>query len=150
MRRVDVASATAVTPWYASEQQLRSAIAKRETNQPSTRLLMAKHCAKMEKKRRPKAAGSGSESYSSSSESDGKGNRKSKKSGRCWKGYEPTPGKTPFSEGSCRKKGSGDGDAKSRKRRKRDKKASGSGSESSSSSDDDSGEKKGGDKKGEE
>lgn len=24
--------------------------------------------------------------------------------GRCWDGYEPTPGKKPYSEGSCRKK----------------------------------------------
>ena len=104
VRRVDVASATAITPWYASEQQLRSAIAKHEKSHLQTRLVMAKHYAKTEKKRRPKAAGSGSESYSSSSESDGKGNRKSKKSGRCWKGYEPTPGKTPYSDGSCRKK----------------------------------------------
>lgn len=54
--------------------------------------------------------------------------------GRCWDGYEPTPGKEPYSKGSCRKKGSGDGEKKERKRRK---KASGSGSESYSSSDDD-------------
>ena len=54
--------------------------------------------------------------------------------GRCWDGYEPVPGKEPYSKGSCRKEGSGDGEAKKRKRRK---KASGSGSESYSSSDDD-------------
>ena len=30
---------------------------------------------------------------------------KSKKSDtRCWTGYEPTPGKKPYSKGSCRKK----------------------------------------------
>ena len=23
---------------------------------------------------------------------------------RCWKGYEPTPGKKPYSKGSCKKK----------------------------------------------
>ena len=23
---------------------------------------------------------------------------------RCWKGYEPTPGKKPFSKGSCKPK----------------------------------------------
>jgi len=23
---------------------------------------------------------------------------------RCWKGYEPVPGKEPYSDGSCRKK----------------------------------------------
>ena len=27
-----------------------------------------------------------------------------KSSGRCWTGYEPTPGKKPGSKGSCRKK----------------------------------------------
>lgn len=26
-----------------------------------------------------------------------------KKSERCWKGYEPVPGKEPYSQGSCRK-----------------------------------------------
>ena len=25
------------------------------------------------------------------------------KSGRCWSGYEPVPGKKPYSKGSCRK-----------------------------------------------
>ena len=29
--------------------------------------------------------------------------KKTKKRGRCWKGYKPTPGKTPYSKGSCRK-----------------------------------------------
>lgn len=27
-----------------------------------------------------------------------------KKTTRCWPGYEPVPGKKPFSKGSCRKK----------------------------------------------
>ena len=27
-----------------------------------------------------------------------------KSGGRCWSGYEPTPGKKPFTKGSCRKK----------------------------------------------
>lgn len=27
-----------------------------------------------------------------------------KKKGRCWEGYEPVPGKEPYSEGSCRPK----------------------------------------------
>lgn len=27
-----------------------------------------------------------------------------KAEGRCWEGYEPVPGKKPYSEGSCRKK----------------------------------------------
>lgn len=26
------------------------------------------------------------------------------KKGRCWEGYEPTPGKKPYSPGSCQKK----------------------------------------------
>ena len=26
------------------------------------------------------------------------------KSTRCWPGYEPTPGKKPFTKGSCKKK----------------------------------------------
>ena len=45
---------------------------------------------------------------SSSSSSDGEGGRKSKrtgekKKGRCWTGYEPVPGKKPYSDGSCQK-----------------------------------------------
>lgn len=27
-----------------------------------------------------------------------------KKKGRCWKGYEPVPGKEPYSKGSCKPK----------------------------------------------
>lgn len=60
---------------------------------------------KKKKKRRPKASGDGHESYSSSSESDGEGGRRSKKKkGRCWKGYEPTPGVKAYADGSCQKK----------------------------------------------
>ena len=34
-----------------------------------------------------------------------KGASKKKESGnRCWKGYEPTPGKTPGTKGSCKPK----------------------------------------------
>jgi len=29
---------------------------------------------------------------------------KAKKADRCWIGYEPTPGKKPFSKGSCKPK----------------------------------------------
>lgn len=50
------------------------------------------------KKRRKKASGSGSETDSSSSEDE-----KGDKSGRCWKGYKPVPGKKPYSDGSCAK-----------------------------------------------
>ena len=28
-----------------------------------------------------------------------------KKKGRCWTGYKPTPGKKPYSDGSCQKEG---------------------------------------------
>lgn len=28
-------------------------------------------------------------------------NKKSKKKGRCWKGYKPKPGSVPYSKGSC-------------------------------------------------
>ena len=28
---------------------------------------------------------------------------KPKKKGRCWAGYKPTPGKKPFTKGSCMK-----------------------------------------------
>lgn len=34
--------------------------------------------------------------------SHSKGGKKS--SGRCWKGFEPVPGKKPGSKGSCKKK----------------------------------------------
>ena len=30
--------------------------------------------------------------------------KQDKKKGRCWDGYEPVPGKVPYSEGSCKKK----------------------------------------------
>lgn len=47
------------------------------------------------RKKRRKEAGGDSDSATSSSD-DG--------NGRCWKGYEPVPGKKPYSDGSCRKK----------------------------------------------
>ena len=109
--RVETGATTVVTPWYTSSNH-QSEPTKRD------QLIVTKHLASAgitkkkqtfaeasKKKRRPKASGSGSESYSSSSESDGGGGRRSKKKeGRCWKGYEPTPGKEPYSDGSCRKK----------------------------------------------
>ena len=66
---------------------------------------------------------------------------------RCWKGYEATPGKEPYSEGSCRKStGSHPDDKKKKKKKKREKKASkkdgGKSSSSSSSSEDESGDRK--------
>jgi hypothetical protein len=33
--------------------------------------------------------------------------KKMKKSSRCWKGYKPTPGKEPYSPGSCMPEGKG-------------------------------------------
>jgi len=30
--------------------------------------------------------------------------KKKKKKGRCWTGYKPTPGVTPYAPGSCKKK----------------------------------------------
>ena len=54
------------------------------------------------KKKREKKEGASSSS--SGSESEGGTKKKKKKKGRCWEGYEPTPGKEPYSDGSCRKK----------------------------------------------
>ena len=72
---------------------------------------------------------------------------RSNASRRCWKGYEATPGKEPYSEGSCRKStGSHPDDKKKKKKKKREKKASkkdgGKSSSSSSSSEDESGDRK--------
>ena len=55
---------------------------------------------------------SDSSSSSSGSETDGvskkdkskKKDKKEKKKGRCWSGYEPTPGVEAYAKGSCRKK----------------------------------------------
>jgi len=78
--------------WY---QQAPSLIRKRS-------VFAETKAAKKEKK-------SDSSSSSSGSETDGgskkdKSKKKKKKKGRCWSGYEPTPGKEPYSDGSCRKK----------------------------------------------
>ena len=61
--------------------------------------------------KKDKKTSDNSSSSSSGSETDGgsKKNKKDKKKkkkkkGRCWSGYEPTPGKEPYSDGSCRKK----------------------------------------------
>jgi len=108
--QVNLPSKSAITPWYASNN-LQSAPTKQDQLTVSRHLASAgivkkqhSFAAKSRNKRRPKVDGDGSESYSSSSESDGDGNRRSKKSkNRCWKGYEPTPGKAPYSDGSCQK-----------------------------------------------
>ena len=63
-----------------------------------------------------------------------------------WKGYEATPGKEPYSEGSCRKSTGSHPDDKKKKKKKREKKTSkkdgGKSSSSSSSSEDESGDRK--------
>ena len=41
---------------------------------------------------------------SSRGKAKGTSNKGSGKSERCWNGYEPVPGKKPYSKGSCRKK----------------------------------------------
>ena len=70
--------------------------------------LIRKHHVFAETKAAKKEKKSDSSSSSSGSETDG-GSKKDKKKkkkrkGRCWSGYEPTPGKEPYSDGSCRKK----------------------------------------------
>jgi len=74
---------------------------------------------------------------------------RSNASKRCWEGYEATPGKEPYSDGSCRKTGTGssasDKKGKKRKKKKKEKKAKKEGdksSSSSSSSEDDGGNRK--------
>lgn len=59
---------------------------------------------------------------------------------KCWEGYERVPGTKPYSNDSCRKKGSG----KKKKKKSKDKaaKKDGGSSSSSSSSDDEGGKKK--------
>jgi len=108
--RIDMSASSAVTPWYSSSNMQSTPTKKdhitvtKHIASASAGISKRSHTFAMAaKKRRPKSKGSGSESYSSSSESDGGGGRKSKKSGRCWKGYKPTPGKKPYSDGSCQK-----------------------------------------------
>ena len=73
--------------------------------------LIRKHHVFAETKSKDKKK-SDSSSSSSGSDTDGgkkdkkdkKEKKKKKKGSRCWSGYEPTPGKEPYSDGSCRKK----------------------------------------------
>ena len=71
--------------------------------------LIRKHHVFAETKSKDKKK-SDSSSSSSGSDTDGgskkdkKDKKKKKKGSRCWSGYEPTPGKEPYSDGSCRKK----------------------------------------------
>lgn len=52
---------------------------------------------------------------------------------RCWKGYEATPGKEAYSDGSCRKKGGGKKEKKKRSSKSRSRSRSRSRSSSSES-----------------
>ena len=61
--------------------------------------------------KKDKKTSDSSSSSSSGSETDGgskkdkkEKKKKKKKKGRCWSGYEPTPGKAAYSDGSCQKK----------------------------------------------
>ena len=76
--------------WY---QQAPSLIRKRS--------VFAETKAKDKKKSDSSSSSSGSETDGGSKKDKSK---KKKKKGRCWSGYEPTPGKEPYSDGSCRKK----------------------------------------------
>ena len=70
---------------------------------------------------------------------------RSNASRRCWKGYEATPGKEPYSEGSCRKSTGDSADSKKKRKKKKEKTSKKSGEKSSSSSSSSEGED--GDKK---
>lgn len=69
--------------------------------------LIRKHHVFAETKAAKKEKKSDSSSSSSGSDTDGgkkdKKDKKKKKKGRCWEGYKPTPGKEPYSDGSCMK-----------------------------------------------
>ena len=77
--------------WY---QQAPSLIRKRS-------VFAETKAAKKEKKSDSSSSSSGSETDGGSKKDKSK---KKKKKERCWTGYEPTPGKEPYSDGSCRKK----------------------------------------------
>lgn len=91
-------------PRFANERRVTSVRAHAPTSawydQPrETGIVRSRHTFAEEKKKE-----AASDKDSGSSESDGEGGRKKKKKGRCWEGYEPTPGKEPYSDGSCQKK----------------------------------------------
>lgn len=87
------AADSSVKPWYQSTSYVRE---KHVFNE------MPKN---NRKKRESESESESSSSSSSEPESDGEGeSNKNKKKGRCWEGYEPTPGKKPYTDGSCQKK----------------------------------------------
>ena len=79
--------------WY---QQEASLIRKRS-------VFAETKAAKKEKKSDSSSSSSGSETDGGSKKDKSK-KKKKKKKGRCWSGYEPTPGKAAYSDGSCQKK----------------------------------------------
>lgn len=88
------AADSSVKPWYQSTSYVRE---KHVFNEEMPK--------KKRKKGGSKSGSDTSSSSSSESESDGEGGRKKReKRGRCWKDYEPTPGKEPYTDGSCQKK----------------------------------------------
>ena len=93
-----------VKPWYQSGSV--AAAAASSGDRVDTGFKRSRFNFAEEKKKKSKGSGSDS----SSSESDGEGGRRKKKKkdkkkkGRCWEGYEPTPGVEPYAPGSCRKK----------------------------------------------
>jgi len=78
--------------------------------QEAPSLIRKRHVFAETKSKDKKTSDSSSSSSSSGSETDGgskkdkKEKKKKKKKGRCWSGYEPTPGKAAYSDGSCQKK----------------------------------------------
>ena len=60
---------------------------------------------------------------------------------RCWEGYEATPGKKAYSDGSCQKKGTSE---RKKKKKKKTVKKEGGGEKDASSSDSSSSEDEGG------
>ena len=101
------ASERGVTPWHSVGPRFEGeyesytfAYPSLDDSPPSPK--KKKSDKEPEKKKKRKKTESGKSASESSSGSASEGGTKKKK-GRCWKGYEPTPGKEPYSEGSCRK-----------------------------------------------
>ena len=80
--------------WY---QQEASLIRKRS-------VFAETKAAKKEKKSDSSSSSSSGSETDGGSKKDKSKKKKKKKKGRCWSGYEPTPGKAAYSDGSCQKK----------------------------------------------
>ena len=61
------------------------------------------HAHSRSRKRRRSRSKSPKRSFKRSYSRSKKRSPKKKKKSRCWRGYEPVPGKKPYSKGSCRK-----------------------------------------------